>query len=131
MFKLCYGLYMNDVHGMEIQMFAQISTRMRGLIRQINTASAEEVEGLVLLGRIDDEVAGMTAAIAQVEGRVEPALLVVAKARLHALKEAAIAARALRPEHIRFSGALACLRQGAVMGPVMGQAAMQLMARVA
>ncbi len=104
---------------------------LRGLIKRINTASVDEVEGLALLGRIDDEVAGMQSAIARSEGRVEPALIKVAKARLVALKEAAIAARALRPEHIRYSGALACLRQGAVFGPMMGQAAMQVMARVA
>jgi hypothetical protein len=127
MFKLCYGLLVNDVQGMETQMFATLRT----LFRQINTASVAEAEGLALLAQIDGEVEGMRAAIAQAEGHVEPALLALAKARLHALKEAAIAARALRPEHIRFSGALACLQQGAVFAPMAGQAAVQLMARVA
>jgi hypothetical protein len=122
---------MNDVHGMETQMF----TTLRSLIKRINTASAAEVEGMALLARIDGEVVDMQLAIGQAEtqagGLAEAALLTMAKARLNVLKEAAIAARALRPEHIRYSGAMACLRQGAVFAPMAGQAAVQLMARVA
>jgi hypothetical protein len=121
---MCYGLHMNDVHGMETKMFAL----MRNVVKRINTPSAAEVEGLALLARIDGEIAVMTAAV---EGAGQSSLAAVARARLAALKEAAIAARALRPEHIRFSGAMACLQQGAVLAPMMGQAAGQILARVA
>jgi hypothetical protein len=118
---------MNGVHGMETQMFKA----MRNVMKRINTPSVAEVEGLALLRRIDDEAEAMELAI-RVAGRdVDAGVLTVARARLAALKEAAIAARGFRPEHIRFSGALACLQQGAVFAPMMGQAAVQLMARVA
>jgi hypothetical protein len=124
---MCYGLLVNDVQGMETQMFATL----RNVVKRINTPSAAEVEGLALLARIDDEAAAMQNAVQQAEERSDCALLAVARARLTALKEAAIAARALRPEHICYSGALACLREGVVFAPMMGQAAVQLLARVA
>jgi hypothetical protein len=118
---------MNNVHGMETQMFA-ILQKVKD---RINTPSAAEVDGLALLARIDSEAAVMEGAIRDAGGKADGGMLAVARARLHALKEAAIAARALRPEHIRFSGALACLQQGAAFAPVLGQAATQVLARVA
>jgi hypothetical protein len=124
---MCYGLLVNNVQGMETQMFATL----RNVMTRINTPSTAEVEGLALLARIDDEAAAMERAIRKAEGGADAGMLSVARARLGALKEAAIAARALRPEHIRFSGALACLQQGAVFAPVLGQAATQVLARVA
>jgi hypothetical protein len=112
---------------METQMFNAI----RKVMKRINTPSVAEVEGLALLKQIDEEAEAMELAI-RVAGRdAEAGLLKVARVRLAALREAAIAARAFRPEHIRFSGALSCLQQGAVFAPMAGQAAAQLMARVA
>jgi hypothetical protein len=118
---------MNDVHEMETQMFKA----MRNVMKRINTPTVAEVEGLALLKQIDDEAKAMDLAIRVAGGDADAGLLSVARARLAALREAAIAARAFRPEHIRFSGALACLQQGAVFAPMAGQAAAQLMARVA
>lgn len=106
-------------------------TALRQMMKRMIAASPAEVEGLGLIARLDGEIAVMTKAVKAAHGSAETALCMVARARLTVLQEAAIAARALRPEHIRFSGALACLQQGAVFAPMAGQAAVQLLARVA
>ena len=120
-------------------MFAALRTMMI----QINTPSAAEVQGYALLARLDAEIATMAAAmqaadLVMAECNAEMAgLRRVAHVRLTALKEAAIAARAVRPEHIRHSRAAACLRDGANIAGLMGKAydmnesAVQPMARVA
>ena len=99
-------------------------TSLRQMMKLINAASPAEVEGRVMIVQSDGEIAAMTQAV---NCGADTALVAVARAPLHALKEAAIAARALRPENIRFSGALACLQQGAVFAPLAGQ----MLARVA
>ena len=104
---------------------------LRTMIKAVNRPSEAEVEGLALLARIDGETRAMHETIRAADRTVDTTVLAVARARLTALKEAAIAARALRPEHIRYSGALACLQCGQGMAPMMGQAAAQIWARVA
>lgn len=104
---------------------------LRTMMNAISTPSLAEVEGRLLLARLDREACAMRDAIRRADGGVDTALLSVAYARLSVLKEAAIAARALRPEHIRFSGALACLQCGSGMDPMIGVTGAQILPQVA
>lgn len=103
--------------------------RLRRLLNQINTASAAEQQGRALLARIDAEAALMTATLQTAARHLTAtdaettAILRVARFRLLALREAAITARALRPEHIQYSGAAACLCDGTNIAPLLARLA--------
>ncbi|MCU0801774.1 MAG: hypothetical protein MUD11_08360 [Rhodobacteraceae bacterium] len=102
---------MNDVQGMETLML----TRLRKMMKRITAPSAAEIEGQALLARLDGEIATLREVLQRADAAVGAGWMTMARARLNMLKEAAIAARALRPEHLCHCQAMKALCESAGM----------------